>query len=351
VRVLRVDERGGELELLLEVPEDIYYLSLLLERGDRVYAWTSRQLRVGGGEERGDRVRVYLGIELEKVSYSKFSNRIRLTGRIVESPESVGGRGSYHTLSLGVGDSLRVVKRRGVDAYTREVLRKSTSAIRRILVVSIGDEEIAVGVLSPVGIDLRATRPLSGAKTGKEKSIRDYLLPLIKDPLVQVLSEYLKAGFDEVVILTTERLMHIVQDVVRELSVKSRIIKVSEGGEAGIYELLRREDLSSLFAEVRELVEREATENVLRLLAQGSRRVVVGLDEVLKVVQWGIVREILLVDDALWDEASRDKLVDALNTVIESGGRILVVPAESESGAILKKLGGVVAILHYDLPG
>ena len=350
MRVLRIDEREGVVELLLEVPEDMYYVSLILERGDRVYAWSLRQLRVGSSGERGDRVRVYLGIELEKISYAKFSNKIRLTGRIVEAPDSVGGRGSYHTLSLGVGDSLKVVKRRGLDAYTREMLSRAASAIKRVLVVSVGDEEIAVGVLSPVGIDIRAVRPLVSSKTGREESLREQVFPALKRELEQLFLEYLKAGFDEILILTTERLIHMIQDFIKERQINAKVIRVSEGGEAGIYEVLRREDLEDLFAEVRRSREREAVETVLRLLAQGSRRVVLGLSEALEAARWGVVRELLLVDELLWDEDLRSKVIEVFNAVVENSGRVIVVPSESESGAILKKLGGAAAILHYDLP-
>lgn len=350
MRVLTLDEREGYLELVIEVPEDLYFLTLILDRGDRVYAWTTRQLRVGGGEERGDRVRVYLGVSVEKISYSKFSSKLRLTGRIVDAPEVVGGKGSYHTLSVGVGDKVKVVKQRGLQAFTKEMISRAQSAVKKVLLVSVGDEEVAAGFLSPVGFELRVSKPVTYSKTGKEESIREQLYPHLRELLASLLSEYSRERVDEVVFATTERLMSVVSEILDELSIRAKIVKVSEGGEAGIYEIVRREDLRGLFKGVRADVEREAVESVLRHVSQGSGRVLVGLDSVLEASRWGVIRELLLVDELLWDECVRDKAVEAFNNVLEHSGKVLVIPSESESGLILKKLGGAAALLYYELP-
>ncbi|MEM1516964.1 MAG: hypothetical protein QXW88_05535 [Thermofilum sp.] len=343
MRVLMLDEREGSLELVIEVPEDLYFLTMILDRGDHVYAWTTRQLRVGEAEEKGDRVRVYLGIAVEKISYSKFSSKIRLTGRIVDAPEVVGGRGSYHTLSLGVGE-------RGIRAFTKEMISRARSAVKKVLLVSVGDEEIAAGFLSPVGLELRISKPVTYSKTGREESIREQLYPHLKELLESVLSEYSRERVDEILVATTERLASIVSEILSELSIRAKLIKVSEGGEAGVYEVVRREDLRGLFKGVRADVEREAIETVLRHVSLGSGRVLLSLDNVLEASRWGVVRELLLVDELLWDEKARDKAVEAFNNVLENSGKVLVIPSESESGLILKKLGGAAALLYYELP-
>lgn len=350
MRVLAINEREKSLELVIEVPEDLYFLAMLIERGDYVYSWTTRQLRVGASEERGDRIRVYLGIVVEKISYSKLSSKIRITGRIIDAPDAVGGKGSYHTLALGIGDNVRVVKQKGLSAYVKEIVAKAQSTIKKVLLMSIGDEEIAAGFLSPVGFELRVSTPVTYSKTGREGSIREQLYPHLKELLNTLLSEYAKEEVSEVVVATTERLMSIVSEILDELSFRAKIVKVSEGGEAGIYEVARRADLRDLFRSVRADVEREALETVLRHMSQGSKKVVVGLDNVLQASRWGVVRELLLVDELLWDESVRDEAVEAFNEVLEHSGKVLVIPSESESGLILKKLGGAAALLYYELP-
>uniref|UniRef100_A0A7C4B9M7 Protein pelota homolog n=1 Tax=Thermofilum pendens TaxID=2269 RepID=A0A7C4B9M7_THEPE len=349
MRVLEIDERRGELKILLEVPEDFYFLALLLERNDVVYAWTTRQLRVDTEGRRGDRVRVYLGLQVEKISYSKFLRRIRVTGKIVDAPEDVSGKGSYHTLSLGLGDVVRIVKPEGISALTREILSKASSAIKRVLLISVGDDEVAVGYLSPVGVEIKIVSSIDYRKTGEEGSIREQMYTPLRGKLEDVLKSGYTEGADEVVVATTERLTEIVSEVVRDVGIRAKLVKVSEGGEAGIHELLRREDLRSLFAEVRAVIERELVDEVLRSISRGSRKVVLGLENVTKVAKWGVIEKLLVVDDLLFDEVTREAVLELLNNVLSSSGKVYIIPSESEWGQTLRKLGGAAALLFYEL--
>uniref|UniRef100_A0A7J3X9K5 Protein pelota homolog n=1 Tax=Thermofilum pendens TaxID=2269 RepID=A0A7J3X9K5_THEPE len=349
LRVLEVDEKRGGLKILLEVPEDFYFLALLLERNDVVYAWTTRQLRIDSEGRRGDRVRVYIGLQVEKISYSKFLHKIRITGRIVDAPEDVGGKGSYHTLSLGLGDTVRIVKQRGISALTREILSKASSAIKRVLLVSVGDDEVAVGYLSPVGVEVKFVSSIEYRKTGEEGSIREQ----VYTPLRKKLEEVLKSGYaedvDEVVVATTERLAGLVSETLSDIGARAKLVKVSEGGEAGIHELLRREDLKSLFTEVRTVVERELVDEVLQSISRSSGKVVLGLESVAKVAKWGVVEKLLVTDDLLFDEATRETVFELLNDVLSLSGKVYIIPSESEWGETLRRLGGAAALLFYEL--
>ena len=349
MRVLEVEERKGELKILLEVPEDFYFLALLLERNDIVYAWTTRQVRVDAEGKKGDRVRVYLGLQVEKISYSKFLHRIRITGRIVDAPEDIGGKGSYHTLSLGLGDVVRIVKQEGISALTREILSKASSAIRRVLLISVGDDEVAVGYLSPVGVEVKVVSSIDYRKTGEEDSIREQVYIPLRKKLEEVLKSSYAEGVDEVVIATTERLAEVVNEVVRDVGTPAKLVKVSEGGEAGIHELLRREDLRDLFAEVRAVVERELVDEVLRSISRNSGKVVLGLESVAKVAKWGVVEKLLVIDDLLFDENARDAVLELLNSVLSLSGEVYIIPSESEWGETLRRLGGAAALLFYEL--
>lgn len=349
MRILEVDDKRGELKILLEVPEDFYFLALLLEKNDIVYAWTTRQLRVDSEGRKGDRVRTYLGVQVEKISYSKFLHRIRVTGRIIDAPEDISGKGSYHTLSLGLGDSVRVVKQRGITALTREILSKASSAIKKVLLVSIGDDEVAVGYLSPVGIEVKSVSSLDYRKTGEEESIREQVYAPLRRKLEEVLRGGDAESVDEVVVATTERLANVVGEIIRDSGLRARLVKVSEGGEAGIHELLRREDLRNLFTEVRAVVERELVEEVLQAVSKDSRKVVLGFDNVVKVAKWGVVEKLLVADDLLFDETSRDAVLELLDEVLSLSGRVYIIPSESEWGQTLKKLGGAAALLFYEL--
>lgn len=349
MRVLEVDERHARLSLVVETPEDLYYLMLLLRRGDVVYAWTTRQVKVEreAGSERGERVRVYAGVEVEKVSYSKFTKAMRVTGRVVEGPEDLHMKGSYHTLSIGVGDEVVVAKREGIGEFDREVLKRASSLIRRVLIISVGEDEVCVGELSTVGIHVKSCMQYSPRKSGRESSIREAFLEPIREKLELIKSSYPLVEYDEVLVLAPEKLLASVEEVLDELDLQARVIKVSEGGEAGIHELLRRPDLRQLFIEVRALAEAQEVTSLLEELFKGSRRVTVGLEAVEKASEWGVVEKIAVLDELFFDEATRERVLDALNKLPRV--QVILVDSESEVGRTLRKLGGIIAQLYYAL--
>ncbi|UNQ72572.1 hypothetical protein [Infirmifilum sp. NZ] len=349
MRVIEIDEKRSRLRLVVETTEDLYYLLLLIRRGDVVYAWTTRQLRIERetGVEKGERVKVYVGIEAEKVSYSKFTKSMRLTGRVTDAPEDVHMKGSYHTLSLSVGDEVLIVKKNGIGAFDRDVLRRASSLIKKVLVISVGDDEITVGILSPVGVEVRSNIPYYSRRGDRETSIRESVLPALTRQMELLKSHYRVEEYDEVVVLTTERLLSSVEEALEEAGIKARVIKVSEGGEAGVYELLRRQDLRPLFTEIRSVVEAEEAEKLIDELFKGSGRVIVGLEAVEKVSEWGVVEEVVIVDELFFDDTSRERVFGLLDKL--SSARFILVDSESEVGRMLKKLGGVMARLYYAL--
>lgn len=351
MRILELDEKRGRLRLVVEAPEDLYHLSLLLRRGDIVYAWTFRQLRVERetGSEKGERVRVYLGVELEKVGYSKFTKSMRLTGRVIEAPEDLHIKGSYHTLNIGVGDEVTIERKEDLGSFDKDVLSRAASLIRRVLVISIGDDEISVGILSPVGIEVKDSISYSPRKTDRDISIKESVLPVLLEHLSIVKSTYNARDFDEVIVLTTERLLDAVEEALKKAGIKARIIKVSEGGEAGIHELLRRQDLRPLFVEVRSMLEAQEAFTLIEELLKGSRRVVAGFDAIEHLSEWGVIEKLVVLDELFFDESTRDRVFTILNRL--STAKIILVDGESETGRMLKRLGGILAKTYYELPG
>lgn len=348
MRVLSIDEERGEIEVVVEVLEDLYFLHMLLQRGDTLYGWTTRQMKVsrGGGEEKGDRVPVYMGIEVEKISYAKFSEKLRVTGKVVEAPEDFHAKGSYHTIQVGIGDKLRIIKKNGIDSFTRNVLERSTSSIMRVLLVAVGDEEIAVGLLSPVGIEIKSTIPYTPKGEGKESSIEARYKDPIKQILARVVSVAKTEKIDEIVVAVNEKLSAVTQKILDELGVKARIVKVTEGGESGIHEILRRSDLREMFRSIRVTAEITELEKLLEELFTGSEKVATGLAQVSSAAEWGLVEKVIVNDELLFGE-TRDQLIEMLDKIFTRNGKVIIIPEESEAGKKLKSLGGIIAKLYY----
>src|SRR5437870_13423626 len=110
MRVLHRDPKTGEIKVRVENADDLWHLHNLVLPGDLVRASTYRREEVKTDKvrpERGEKVRVTLMIRVEGVEFQVFSDRLRITGVIVEGPQDLG---RHHTLNAAVDDVLSVIK-------------------------------------------------------------------------------------------------------------------------------------------------------------------------------------------------------------------------------------------------
>ena len=122
MRVLHRDPKTGEIKMRVENPDDLWHLHNLLLPGDLVRASTTRREEVKSDKvrpERGEKVRVTLTIRVEGVEFQAFSDRLRITGVIVDGPQDLG---RHHTLNIGVEDVLYSIGNGGYMAALYAVL-------------------------------------------------------------------------------------------------------------------------------------------------------------------------------------------------------------------------------------
>ena len=116
MRIIKSDLRTNQVVLRAESATDLYILSTIIVNGDKVIAKTSRRIRRSGTEgrsgEESQRITMVIGIDVEgqKFQESVSSNRLRVKGKIFKGPEQHVSIGSYHTLNIGISDTLTIFK-------------------------------------------------------------------------------------------------------------------------------------------------------------------------------------------------------------------------------------------------
>src|SRR5437667_3699 len=157
MRVLHRDPRTGEIKLRVENADDLWHLHNLVLPGDHVRASTYRREEVKTDKvrpERGEKVRVTLTIRVESVEFQAFSDRLRITGVIVEGPQDLG---RHHTLNVAVDDVLSVIKTWQPHELRR--IDEAVAAAQKPLVafLSLDDEEALMAQLRQYGVRELAT--------------------------------------------------------------------------------------------------------------------------------------------------------------------------------------------------
>ncbi|KYH41308.1 MAG: mRNA surveillance protein Pelota [Candidatus Bathyarchaeota archaeon B63] len=354
MRILRDDVKHGAVTVIPEVLDDLWVLYNIIERGDKVHARTSREIRLGDRydrPEKGKRVSVSLGLTVERVMWDRQMNRLRVHGVIYEAPEEVGA-GSHHTFNIVLNRPLKIIKRRWMRHHLDRLRRAAERRVPPVMVVSIDDEGYCVGVLRGFGIDINVEERVTLPGKARSEDRRRVIQGLFKSA-AEAIEEATRDVEMPIVILG---LGYIKNGFLKYLEgkpeIKRRIIDVkgvNSTGRAAIYEALRSGVLSRALRHVRVAKEAEAVEELLRRLGRGRGDVAYGMEEVKKACSIGAIDKLLLTDSLLREALDEDRrsMEELIREVEEKRGEVIIVSVEHEAGVKLDSLGGVAALLRF----
>lgn len=333
---MRISEGRNYVEFTVERTEDLFILYLIIKPNDLVYSWTVRELRGRGGERLG-RERVYLGIRVKELEFHEPRGVLRIRGVIEDYPDWLeGAGGSYHSLDVGVGSSIKVMRSISRD-YINQLIDALGSNLR-LLIVSVSIEETTVALATRLGVSIVAT--ISNNYTqGKESGG-----PLLSQRYLDDISKYVKQLAemhrpDAIVIASQSMLINEIPNP--EVSgVRVERVIVSEGGLMGVYEVERRGYLDKLGLRLGY----EAVNRVMEELSKGSGLAALG-DEVREALSMGAAEVVMILDRLLIEKA--EEASDIVTMSIKTRARLMVIPENSEAGKVLSGLGGLAALLRY----
>jgi len=358
LKVLQMRLNRGTVRVLPETLDDLWHLYNVIQRGDEVYARTTREVKPRDDYARpqeGRRVPVSLGVRVQEVAWDRSLNRLRVHGIVCEAPEEVNVKGSRHTLSLTVDRPVTIVKPRWPSHHLDRLRRASRAAGPPILVVSMDDEEYCLAALRQYGVDVRVERRtrLPGKREAEKRAgaVQEFFkgaLESLRDEWTRVRSPIVVLGPGFVKNDFVRYLRRAAPDVAGAIvDVKG----VNSAGVAGVHEALRSGVLAKALRQVRIVEESEAVEEVLARLGGGRGDVAYGLDEAKRAGSLGAVERLLVVDATLREAPDEERLVleEIIGGVEGKGGNVMIVSAEHEAGEKLLALGGIAALLRFPL--
>lgn len=358
LRILEVNRKKEFVKVVPETLDDFWHLYNIIYKGDRVYARTTREIKTDekyARSSRGERVPVFLGVNVENVSWDKFLGRLRVHGTVCEATENVPA-GAHHTLNITLNTPLTVVKKAWAKHHLDRLKRASATSEKPVIIVSIDDEGYAIATTAQYGviekIEERIKLPGKHEAEKRSAALNDYFRKLVdslrqvwtpaRSPIAVIGVGYVKNDFAKFLENEAGDMFRSVVDV------KS----VNNGGVAGIYEAFRSGVLLKTMSQMRTAEEAEVVEEFLRRLGKGEANVAYGFDEVKKAASMGAVEKLILADSALRDSSDeqRLRLEGLMREVEDKKGTVMVVSTEHEAGRKLTALNGLAALLRFALP-
>ncbi len=342
MRILEEKLKGkeGEIKLIPENLDDLWHLKYIIEPGDIVFSLTKR-ISESSDKLRSDKekITVRLGIQVEKVEFHKFANRLRITGKIIAGVEDSG----YHTINISVGKELSIIKEWKDEQLRRIKYAEEASKQPETVIVTIEEGEAIIGVVRQWGVE-----EVSNIKRSYGKDTTSYR----QEFFGEVLSHLENMEFKYVVVagpgFAKEDFVKFVSEKNPELAKKMIVVDTSSIGMRGFIEVLKRGVLKRIAGEVRLAEEAEYMDLLLEHIAKGEKAAY-GIDEVKKAYEYGAIEVLLIADEFLREQRDKWDIDSFMRDIENSKGKIVIMSTEFEPGKRLMALGGIAALLRFDI--
>lgn len=347
MRIVHKDLSKGEIKLKIETVEDLWHLSQIVEEGDVVYAVTYRRQQSKADMVRSsktEKIRVFLGVRIEKIEFSHYSDTLRLTGVIVEGDQV----GSYHTLNIEVLSTPKIVKQ-----WKQYQLDRIKDAVRsakdpKILIVAMDEGEADFGLVKQYGIDfpLSIHRNIPGKRDTSSRQAE-------KDAFFREVAEKIETYFSEMALgiaivagpgFVKEEFHSWVSEHKPSLAPKIAIKSISVTGKTGVWEVVKRGYVETIYDESRIAKEISLLEDFFRKIL--TDEAVYGIREVREAVNNSQAAHVLVTDELLRTSDEVQAIVQAAKSYQSEPH---IISTSHEGGEKLRSMGGIGAVLRFKL--
>jgi protein pelota len=356
LKIIEKNLPQGFIKVVPDSPDDLWHLYNVIYNGDEVYAYSSRAIKSdteGARPKSGERFSAFMGVKVISVGWDKFLGKLRVHGTICHAPDIIP-TGAHHTISVALNQPVTIVKKEWPKHLLDRII-KASEAEKPLLIISIDDEGFAIAETKQYGVEIRVEERMR--LPGKHEA----------DKRVEATKAYFKRALKSLSQLwvNTHSLIVIIGvgfvkgDFVSYLSEEAKdmsksivdVKSVNNGGTSGIYEALRSGLLLKASHQLRIVDETETMEEVMKRLGKGEGTVTYGLDAVENAIMMGAVEKLVVADTTLRDadESKRLKLEELMHQVEKRNAPITVVSTEHEAGAKLIALGGIAALLRFQI--
>ncbi len=352
MKIINEDEKEGTVEVFPETLDDLWHLSHIIEIGDNASSKTTRRIQDNTGDklrsDRGVKKTFILDLDVENVSFHLFTGKLRLTGTITRGPEDLIPLGSHHTLEVKLNMPLTIKKSRwpkwAIDRINQAI--ESSKKLSAIIVV-LEDDTATLGLMRQYGIEYYG--PIKGHISGKriidknrQKNITHYY-----EKIIESVNKF--DSIQNIVIagpgFVKNDFYNYLKDKHSDLAKISIIESTGSGGRNGISEVLKKGTVEKLTSENRVALEMGSVNNLLIQISKNSSKITYGVNETRKAINLGAVSQLLILDTKIAGE----NMSEDIEMVENMKGDVMIISSEHEGGKQLESLGGVAAILRYEI--
>jgi len=352
MKIIKQDTKEGIIELVPETLDDLWHLSHIIETGDNASSKTTRRIQDNTGDklrsDRGVKKTFYLGLDIENITFHLFTGKLRLTGVITRGPEDLIPLGSHHTLEVKLNTPLTIKKQRWQN-WAIKRLNQAIDASKKLsaMIIVLEDDTATIGLMRQFGIEYYG--PIKGHVSGKRIIDKNRQKNIVQfyEKVIESIEKF--DSIQNIVIAGPGFVKNDFYDYLKEkhksLAKMSVIEATGSGGRNGISEVLKKGTVEKLTSENRVAVEMGAIDKLLAQIGKNSSKIAYGIKQTKEAINLGAVSQLLILDT----KVASENMGELMDMVENMKGEVMVISSEHEGGKQLESLGGMAAILRYEI--
>lgn len=352
MKLIHSNLKKGEVKVLAQNLDDLWYLSNIIEAGDFVQGRTFRKIKVHSQDEKSKEASkkpVFLKIEVEKVEFGKYSNVLRVSGVIKEAPDDVP-LGEHHTFNIDENIVITITKEQWLK-YQLNKIKEACSEKKSSILVCVHDrEEAYFALFKKYGYEVLSHMQGEVQKKREENIKKENFYLNVINKMQEYVDRY---EIKQIILASPSFWKEELMKELRDDGLKQKIVLAtcSSATKNGIDEVIKRPEVRQALKEERTAKEMNKVEELFTEIAKNNLAVY-GIKETENAAMIGAVKELLVTDTFLQKSRTENfynQLENIMKTVDKTRGEIEIISSEHEGGKKLDGLGGIGAILRFKL--
>jgi len=341
-----IDENS--ISIIAEESDDLFILRRVVKKGDRLTGDTTRAIRQEkdfSRPDRGERIRIRVAIDVERISIDDVVDRLKAHGIIVESNNETVQKGSHHSMTIKLGDAVTLTKKSWTSLEKKLLLSKKENF--GFLLVAIDTGDCGIGRIS--GTHLSLMPNMYSGSSGKRYKVKFNIESFFQE-VEGAISAYIRED-DMIVIFgpgeTKKRFANYLAEKPISKKHKTQVVEgIDSGGEDGIYTFIKSESMKQTMTKSKLASVSGIIDEIMFRVNKKSNKFTMGFDDAAKANDAGAVESIVF-SDKVFEKQEEDKVIEFLNKAESRGVEVYAVDSTTDVGLRVSSLGGMVSLLRF----
>lgn len=338
------------ISFIVEEPDDLLTLRRIINKGDMMVSDTTRvikQDRDFSRPDRGERIKIRISLEIEKIALDSVFDRLRVHGTIIESSNEAVSKGSHHSVLIKIGDSFNVTKKKWLPIELK--LLKSKEDGFGFVLVAIDKGDCGIGKLK--GTHLELMQNLYSGSSGKQYK-SSFNIEGFFENVTKMLETALRDN-DVMVIFgpgeTKKQFSNYLQKTPLSKKHKIEIVEgIDSGGEDGVYVFIKSKAMQQIMGQSKLAKVTSILEEIMIKAQNKSKKFTMGFEETQKANQYGAI-DSLVFSEKIIQTQDEEKVIEFLNEAEAKGVKVYALDSSTDVGLQVSGLGGIVSLLRFSI--